>query len=180
MAGAPLLCAMRGMRRVRHRRRLSGPKAAKWTRKAIIGKSRRPSTPEDWKLARAVWENTRDEAEKGWIDGPYTEEEIIKLLGPLFAVCHRFGILQGDKVRTIDDLTENLVNACFGADEKIGLGGIDEYVVLAKAILAMVHDDRRLYTVLSDGTVLAGFLHESYTIQEARELVGRTLDLEAA
>ena len=60
------------------------------------------------------------------------------------------------------------------------LGGIDELAVLARTWLQAVSDDRSVVFGLSYGTVLSGALHQSLSLAHARELAGRTLDLESA
>ena len=54
------------------------------------------------------------------------------------------------------------------------------FAVLAHAWLQAVSDDRTAALVLSDGTELTGVLHPSLSLAQARELAGRTLDLESA
>jgi hypothetical protein len=152
-------------------------KAAKWIRRVAFAKSGR-SDDED--LNRRVWQASQDEIAKKWITGPHTEAELAVKLGPLFLVSRRFGIRQHDSVRVIDDMSESLVNACFGSSEKVDLGGIDELAVLARSWLEAVRDDRAVEVRLSSGKVLRGTLHASLTLKDARSLVGRTLDLEAA
>ena len=152
-------------------------KAARWTRNAAMGKQ---SRSEDAELDAAVWQASKDEIEKKWLRGPFTEKELTALLGPLFVVSRRFGIRQKGKVRVIDDLSESLVNACFGASETVDLGGIDELAVLSRSWLQAISDDRVVSFTLSDGSILAGTLHDSLTLAQARSLAGRTLDLESA
>ena len=118
--------------------------------------------------------------EKGWLRGPFKENELAEMLGPLFVVSRRFGIWQNDKIRLIDDLSESLVNLSFGCGAKVNLGGADEVALLARALVAMVGDDRTVSVKLNDGSTLAGILHSSLTVVQAKTLVGRTLDLEGA
>ena len=87
---------------------------------------------------------------------------------------------QFDKVRPIDDLAESLVNATFGATNKIELGGLDELAIMARTMLEAVADDRTVKLELANGDRLEGTLHESMTTEQARALSGRTLDLESA
>ena len=77
-------------------------------------------------------------------------------------------------------MSDSMVNACFGATESIDLGGIDELAVLCRTILQMITDDRRVTIKLSTGKVLRGMLNPTLSLDQARDLVGRTLDLESA
>ena len=61
-----------------------------------------------------------------------------------------------------------------------GAGGVDLLVNVAKAILGAVAKNRSVTIELSDGTVLNGHLHASLTLDAAKSLVGRTLNLSNA
>ncbi|CAE7638477.1 Abcb1a [Symbiodinium sp. CCMP2592] len=152
-------------------------KAARWTRRKVLGRQR---PDDDTCIAEAVWTATLDEVSKGWLSGPYSESEVAERLGPLFVASRRFGLEQSDKVRMIDDMSETLVNAGFASSYKLDLGGVDEVVVLCRAFVEAVFEDRTVVLRLSSGTELRGLLHSSLTVQQAKTLVGRTLDLEAA
>ena len=54
-------------------------------------------------------------------------------VGPLWTPSRRFGIVQGGKIRNIDDLSEFAVNQTYGTPEKLDQGGVDEVVALASA-----------------------------------------------
>ena len=57
-------------------------------------------------VAREVWDATLNEVGKGWLEGPLTASEVSEKVGPLWTPSRRFGIVQGQKVRNIDDLSE--------------------------------------------------------------------------
>ncbi len=57
-------------------------------------------------MAEMAWDATLKEVRKGWLEGPFSAEEVTQKLGPLWTPSRRFGILQGGKVRNIDDLSE--------------------------------------------------------------------------
>jgi hypothetical protein len=153
-------------------------KAAKWTRKVTMAKTGKSSDP---LMNDEVWAATKLEIGNQWLRGPFSEAELVESLGPLFVVSRRFGIWQKSTVRVIDDLAESLVNDCFAASEKVDLvGGVDEIAVLARTMLEIVNDTREVMISLGDGSVLSGQLHDSLTLDDARTLVGRCLDLEAA
>ena len=152
-------------------------KAAKWTRHAAMGRQTRSEDPE---MDAEVWKASKEEIDKKWLRGPFSERELVELLGPLYVVSRRFGIRQKGKVRVIDDLSESLINSCFGTFETVDLGGVDELAVLSRTWLQAISDDRKVCFKLSDGRVISGTLHASLTLACARALAGRTLDLESA
>ena len=106
--------------------------------------------------------------------------ELAKLLGPLFVINRRFALRQADKVRPIDDYSESFPNAAFGSPFKLDLGGVDEIASLLKQMLQAVGNDRVVLVVLSSGEKLRSVLHHEFTVEQARTIVGRTLDLDAA
>ena len=152
-------------------------KAARWHNHALQSSSRLPENDE---LAKGVWEATKKEIDAKWLEGPYTLQQLKELLGPLFVISRRFGVKQGDKYRPIDDLSESWVNAAYGSSNKIDLGGVDEVCVLVRTFLQAIGSDRSIKLVLSSGEILEGVLHHSLSVQQAKDLVGRTLDLSDA
>jgi hypothetical protein len=54
----------------------------------------------------AVYLATQDEVAKGWLLGPYTPQQLEELVGPRWVPSRRFGVVQGGKVRPIDDFSE--------------------------------------------------------------------------
>ena len=151
-------------------------KAAQWVRAAAASRKR---PPEDDHLANAVWEKTAEEIAKGWLEGPYTYEQLLKDLGE-FTVSRRFGVPQGKDVRVIDDYSESLCNAAFASPIKVKLAGLDEIAVTAKAMLEAVRDDRTVRVRLPDGKCLEDRLSEELTVEEARSLAVRVADLKSA
>ena len=107
-------------------------------------------------VAEAVWQSTISETNKGWLEGPLTADGVTTKLGPLWTPSRRFGIVQGGKIRNIDDMSEFSINQTFGTPEKLDLGGIDEVVALATAWTRRLKDEPN------------------------RELLGRCLDLKGA
>ena len=152
-------------------------KSSKWSRPRVLGKSRSgaPGAVRD-----EVWRLATEEVQRGWLIGPRTEGELSLELGSMFIVSRRFGITQGDKTRPIDDMSDSLVNSAFAASYRLDLPGIDGVAVMARTLLEATTDHGRVQLRLSTGRLLEGNLHSSLSIKEARTLVGRTLDLEAA
>ena len=153
-------------------------KSSRWSRRMLLGRG--SQSAEDEEVSQAIWDVTLEEVSKGWLQGPYNEEQIRELCGPLFVASPRFGLVQADKVRPIDDMSIRLVNAAFASDFKLNLDGVDGIAVLARSFLESVKEDGTVEIVLSSGKQLVGKLRESLDLNSARRLVGRTLDLEAA
>ena len=152
-------------------------KSSRWSRRKILG-SRKGELQSD-EVRAAVWDITMEEVAKGWLQGPYSESELVELLGPLFVASKRFGLQQPDKVRQIDNLSESLVNSAYGSSYKLDLAGVDGISVLARTFMEAVQGEKVCVTK-SGGGFLVGSLHPSWSSQEAREIGGRTLDLAAA
>ena len=150
--------------------------SAVWTRRSIIGSIRSSG---DEGLDRELFDETLSDKSKGWLDGPYSETEVSSMLGEDWVVSRRFGIYQGEKLRSIDDLSESFVNSTYGSFESIDLGGVDEVAAVCKAFMDAVADDGAVEVDLGY-KVLKGHLHKSLTVEEARSLVGRSLDLKSA
>ena len=152
-------------------------KSSKWTRRKIL-RSNGPLMPQE--VREVVWNNAIEERDRGWLRGPLSHEQLKHELGPLYVVSRRFGLEQSDKVRAIDDLTESLVNSSFSSSYKLDLPGVDGVAVLARTMLDCVDEERTVVLTLSDGAKLSGKLHKSLSVIDARNLVGRTLDLDSA
>ena len=95
-----------------------------------------------------VWEETMLELERGWISEPIPQS--------FEFVAKRFGLVQKNKVRMIDDFTICGVNGAFGLKEKLRVQSVDEL----SSYLAMVMNDPGFPAKLN--------------------LVGRTYDLKSA
>ena len=148
---------------------------AKWTHSS--DHLPRGGSPE---MQRQVWDASLSEVEAGWLQGPLSHQQVADMVGPLYVVSPRFGLQQSDKLRLIDDLSCSHVNQAFCSNLKLDLGGIDEVAVVARTFLEMISDDGMVSCTLCDGTCLRGPLSSELSVQDARRLVGRTLDLEAA
>eukprot|EP00434_Breviolum_minutum_P009828 symbB.v1.2.008656.t1/scaffold540.1/size189765/21 len=86
-------------------------KFSKWTRKKVLSSNTRGCTQD---VRTHIWQEALKEVEKGWLSGPYCEETLETMLGPRFIVSRRLGLVQSDKVRAIDDLSESFVYASYG------------------------------------------------------------------
>ena len=130
----------------------------------------------DPELDEAIYSMTLDECERGWLRGPFSPEMLDKRHGKVWTAARRFGLRQGtEKIRAIDDYSEHGQNATVTCDEKVPLSGVDAIVSIMKVMASAVKDDRSV-EVLG----LKGVLHESWTVQEARTILGRCVDLKSA
>ena len=148
-------------------------KSAKWSVRALLGSIR---ASDDSEVDIAVYNHTLQEVANGWIVGPLTVAQLTERFGSGWIASRRFGVRQGKKIRPIDNLSEFLVNATVGTSRKVPVQGIDAILSLVKCLAAAVTDDREV----SLPGCPAGVLHSSWTVAEASNIVGRTLDLESA
>eukprot|EP00971_Amphidinium_carterae_P329664 6462259-Amphidinium_carterae.1 len=85
---------------------------ASWRRRALLGKIRSSGDPE---MDKMLVEKTWDEKSGGSMLGPFTDDELSRLVGGSWVPARRFGILQssadGVKLRPIDDYTVNGQNS---------------------------------------------------------------------
>jgi hypothetical protein len=122
-----------------------------------------------------MMETALSERDSGWLSGPFTEAEMTSRHGSLWLAARRFSIIQSGKFRQIDDFSAEGHNSTVWTDEKIPLGGVDEIVVLAKTFAGAVSDTRSVQ--VGD---LQGRLHDSWSLSEARQLLGKVVDLKSA
>ena len=89
-------------------------KQCAWRRKSAISKC---SATGDCDADVDLWSQTLNEAEQGWILGPFhDEEEVSKHLGTTEWLCaRRFPVVQNEKVRVIDDCLQSGVNTAYSA-----------------------------------------------------------------
>ena len=69
--------------------------------------------------------------QKRWLDGPYSFEELECMFNGVWNPVRRFGLMQRNKLRAIDDFSESGDNASFAYLEKIQLKALDETVWIA-------------------------------------------------
>ena len=150
-------------------------RSSQWAKHLIEGACRKAS--KDPAVAEAVWKESLQQVEKGWLAGPFTWEQIDERFGGTWIASKRFGVSQGDKVRAVDDLSQFQINASVTETEKIQLEGLDDIVALARLCLgATVCGTQTFKLPLSDGGTYQGRLHSG----RARRLRARALDLRSA
>lgn len=105
---------------------------------------------EDPASNEALWMATMQEVEEGFATGPYLQSELPEgvLASP------RFGLLQKNKLRPIDNFSASSVNQCTGLPEKLRVQAVDEAAALVK--------------------------HWAKTKSRSANLVGKTYDLRKA
>lgn len=152
-------------------------RSCKWVREATLASI---ATSGDAKLDRAVWEETVAERDKGWLQGPYTQDQLTSMFPAGWCAARRFGLMQSGKLRCIDDLSEPGTNAAFGTAEKLSLMGLDSVAGLVRFVHASVTDERMVKITMTDGNICKGTLHPEWSLEEARNWLGRCLDLRKA
>jgi hypothetical protein len=128
--------------------------------------------------AEEVFENVCEEVAAGWLTGPWSEEALAADVGPLWVPSRRFGLPQGGKVRQIDDFSEYQVNAAVGLRERLELGGVNEFMAMARVVATSLREAGG-WVETESGKRLALPVHEGWRATNFG-LVGRTLDLRAA
>lgn len=132
---------------------------AVWLRKSSAAKCISSGDP---KLDKQVWDQTMDEVQSKWLAGPFTENQVHDLVGSQqWLATRRFPLVQGDKVRLIDDALVSGLNSGYGASNKLHLFDVDVLVAL----------------ILRVGKELP---HRSSLWGDSVRMVGRTLDLSSA
>eukprot|EP00971_Amphidinium_carterae_P177180 3513959-Amphidinium_carterae.1 len=124
---------------------------------------------------------TMDEVDKGWAEGPLTEDQLNKRYGVSgWISARRFGIGQSSmgrsKFRVIDDYTCSGQNATTHVDEKLNHGGLDEVIGVARVLTAGLNSDAISF-VDTSGRCWSSPVHHSWS---GCKLVGRCLDLKSA
>ena len=85
----------------------------------------------DTALDQRLYDATMDEVSKGWLVGPFEPDELDHL--GCWIPSRRFGVLQGSKLRPIDDYSVSLINATLSAQETIAPADVDTIVACCRA-----------------------------------------------
>eukprot|EP00971_Amphidinium_carterae_P346787 6488476-Amphidinium_carterae.1 len=128
-----------------------------------------------------LWATVEKDIAHGWALGPFfSEEDVTLALGVSdWVLSKRFPVVQGSKVRGVDDFSASLVNSAVSSSQKIIPGSADNVAALISFLV--VHSaHKELAIPLSDGSVLRGVRHADFDEVESRRVVGTTLDLAAA
>ena len=151
---------------------------ALWRRKRLMGSASRQDS--DGRISR-LSEISREEVDLGFLQGPFTEEQVTQKLGQSdWSLNRRFLLVQGEeaKERVIDDFKESGVNQAYASSSWLELHDIDfvaSFFLYAARLKAMGDD---LQVGLSSGQVLRGRVHSSFKGAAAFAL--KCLDLSKA
>eukprot|EP00971_Amphidinium_carterae_P169356 3355600-Amphidinium_carterae.1 len=96
----------------------------------------------DSELDHAVANGTDEEVAKGWLRGPFLEDDVCREFGDEWICSRRFAVRQSHKVRLIDDLSISRVNKGVSTAEKIELQGVDCLLAACRYWFRQQGDDR--------------------------------------
>ena len=134
-------------------------------------------------LDDSLWSQTMEEVESGSLVGPFSPDELSEAVGSQWIAARRFGVVQGEKIRPIDNFSEFSVNAAFGSYEKVNLKGLDQVVAWSKAWAESVEwarqSDNCFSLLTSQGDRVDCDLHPGWEGKFA-DLRGRVADLKSA
>ena len=146
-----------------------------WWRRAVVAKCQ-AGDPE---LDKALWAQTLQEVEKGWLQGPMDEAEVTVLVGHShWLATRRFPLQQRDKVRVIDDALESGLNASYSCPNKLRLHDLDTLTALALLARSCLDAREPLELILGDGNKLVA--EKAHDWPADIQLQGRCLDLSDA
>ena len=130
-----------------------------------------------------LWELTMEEVkQKRWLDGPYSFEELECMFEGIWNPVRRFGVMQRNKLRAIDDFSESGVNSSFAYLEKIHLKALDETVWIACCFVKHCLHCQFFDFELEDGERLAGEVNRWWKDIDLQKpiLQTKTVDLKSA
>ena len=132
----------------------------KYLKPMIIGRAKLSDGNE---LQRQLYDTTLEEAgEKNWLEGPFQPIQIDDIMGSNWLPVRRFGVLQKDKLRPIDDFKESQVNKTFASSEKLELRTMDHTLWSLFTVLKFLLFDGRLDFTLSSGEHLCAEVHPAW------------------
>ena len=124
-----------------------------WEKKKIhVSRRRVGSDPEG---ARAVFDETRQQLQDGWVRGPFSAAQLDQKYNGCWIPSKRFGVRQNNKIHAVDDFSGFLVNASVTSTEKLQLFGLDEVVNTVRTFFGCVflRCDESLDNLWCDGSV---------------------------
>ena len=133
----------------------------------------------DPELDTEVTRITEEEAApgRGWLEGPFSQEELSVLLGPCWSVSPRFGLRQGERIRAIDDYSRFGQNSSTFLPERLDPGGIDHIAGVIRTWLRAIANEGWVRIVLSSGQVLEAPIHPEWAVADLHDMYGRVVDL---
>ena len=89
------------------------------------------------------------------VEGLFNAQHVTQQLGPLWIPTRRFGIMQSNKLRSIDDVTESSVNHAISCAEKVKVNGVDRTAAVVKLWARLLaHDDVQVAFASGSGQML--------------------------
>jgi len=147
-----------------------------WSNKALSTKC---ISSGDGAVDDQVWQQTLEEVEKGWLAGPLSLEQMqAKYAERNWCASRRFPVVQGQKIRLIDDAKESCFNDTVTVVNKLELMDVDHMLELAMLAESLTRV-RDFSIPHPDGGILTGTVHSDFCAQDF-QWVGRTLDLKSA
>ena len=142
---------------------------------AILERCRSTGDP---RIDAELWEQTMEECSRGWLMGPFSSlKEATDFLGRPPHLCRRFALQQPNKIRAIDDLSENSVNKAHGYQDKLSLHDVDTLSSLIRYLERMYRDSHGSF-VLRDSSTTEYKVHSGWKCDAG--WLGKTFDLKAA
>jgi hypothetical protein len=129
---------------------------------------------------REVWESAEEEVSAGFLKGRFTAQELEKIVGPRWIAARRFGIVQGEKFRPIDDFSEHGINGAYGMKEKAHMKGLDQIVAWARAWVDSRSADGRVVFTDTASKTSSTTLHNEWGEDGWTSVLGRVADLKKA
>ena len=135
----------------------------------------------DERTDKELWDLCLAEVDSGWLIGPFdTVNDLASAIGNKPHLCRRFPLVQGPKLRPIDDLSEPSTNASFGTQDKIEFQDVDLICAVLR-LLEKILADGMDTIYLSDGTTVPlTVCKEWVTIAQAKQWKGKCFDLSKA
>ena len=148
-----------------------------WLRHQVLSKCRSSGNLE---VDQECWDQTLSEVKDGWMEGPFeSASAVTQHLGSDTWLCsRRFPLVQGDKVRLIDDAKESQLNTAYYATNKLALQDVDCLVSLVMQMCRCFVQRREFAMRLSDGSTVSGRVAPDWGPEVS--FLGRTLDLSSA
>ena len=114
------------------------------------------------------------------MEGPFDDEEAVTAhIGSSDWLCsRRFPLVQGEKVRLIDDAKESQLNTAYYATNKLVLQDVDCLVSLVMQMCRCFVRRGEFAMRLSDGSTVSGRVASDWGSEVG--FLGRTLDLSSA
>ena len=146
--------------------------SAVWAKRMIYASCKPLAS--DPEIAEAVYQETMQQLHDGWVQGPFSMQQMDERHNGCWIPSKRFGVRQGGKVRAVDDFSEFLINSSVTTTEKLALYGIDEVVNTARVFMGadLIEFDGGGFPKVAIGA--------GPTVGSWRPLHGRALDLKAA